>query len=206
LARWFEQHCAFQKQMRARFREIEVPAHLKMALKTGYVPLAPRPWWRNPVWLAAAGVAVVLLALAGFWLNPRTPARFANYQARMVSTALREYRMDLVTNDMRQLRQFLAAKGAPADYDVTQGLSRLPLTGGGVLHWRSHPVAMVCFNRGDDQMLFLFVLNRSAVSDPPPATPQVAKTNDLQTVSWTRGDKTYVLAGPEEPDFLQKYF
>jgi hypothetical protein len=29
LGRWFEEHRAFQKAMRAKFRQIEVPAHLK---------------------------------------------------------------------------------------------------------------------------------------------------------------------------------
>ena len=32
LGRWFEQHRAFQKAMRAKFRQIEVPAHLKTSL------------------------------------------------------------------------------------------------------------------------------------------------------------------------------
>jgi hypothetical protein len=32
LGRWFEQHRAFQKAMRAGFRQIEVPAHLKASL------------------------------------------------------------------------------------------------------------------------------------------------------------------------------
>jgi len=27
----------------------------------------------------------------------------------------------------------------------------------------------------------------------------------MAAVSWTRGDNTYVLAGPEEPDFAKKY-
>jgi hypothetical protein len=79
------------------------------------------------------------------------------------------------------------------------------LTGGGGLQWRSHPVAMVWFNRGDDQMLFLFVMKRSALKDPPAETPQVSKVTELQMVSWTQGGYTCVLAGPEEPQFLRKY-
>src|ERR1035438_6159798 len=34
LGRWFEQHRAFQKAMRAGFQQIEVPAHLKISLLT----------------------------------------------------------------------------------------------------------------------------------------------------------------------------
>jgi len=209
LGRWFEQHRAFQKAMRAKFRQIEVPAHLKSSLlirQTAQPAIStPRAWWRSPLWLGLAAAVLLLFGLVGVWWGPRLPDRFANYQARMVSQALREYRMDLVTPDMRQLRQFMAARGAPADYHLTPGLQRLQLTGGGLLTWRSNPVAMVCFDRGDKQMLFLFVMKRSAVKDPPPETPRVAKVREMLTASWTHGDDTYVLAGPEESNFLRKY-
>lgn len=209
LGRWFEQHRAFQKAMRAKFRQIEVPAHLKTSLLIqGATPkkiIAPQPWWRSPVWLTATAAVLLLLGLVGVLLRPSPPDRFANYEARMVSEAQREYVMDLVTNDMRQVRQFMAQHDAPADYSVPQGLERLQLTGGGRLTWRSNPVSMVCFNRGDNQMLFLFVMKRSAVKDPPPKTPQISKVSQMLTVSWTQGDNTYVLAGPEEADFVKKY-
>ena len=209
LGRWLEQHRAFQKAMRAKVRQIEVPAHLKSSLliqgKARPITIPSHAWWRSPVWLTAAVAMVLFLGLVGLWLKPRTPDQFANYQARMVSQVQREYRMDLETNDMRQIRQFLAQSGAPADYDVTRGLERLKLTGGGRLTWRSNPVAMVCFDRGDKQMLFLFVMKRSALKDPPPEMPQLTKVRQMLTASWTRGDKTYVLAGPEEGDFVRKY-
>lgn len=209
LARWFEQHRAFQKAMRSGFRQMEVPAHLKASLlirgTASPKVIIPQTGWRSPVWLAAAAALLLLLGLAGVWLKPRTPDQFANFQARMVGTALREYRMDIVTNDMGQIRKFMGDRGAPADYQLTTGLEGLQLTGAGLLRWRSHPVTMVCFNRGDNQMLYLFVMNRSALKDPPTSTPQLARVNDLVAASWTRGDKTYVLAGPEEPDFARKY-
>ena len=209
LGRWFEQHRAFQQAMRAGFQQIEVPAHLKTSLLMQHPAqptLAPlQAWWRSPVWLSAAAAVVFLLGLAGIWLKPRPADRFANFQSRMVSEAQREYRMDLVTNDMRQIRQFMARRGAPADYDLARGLEHLQLTGGGRLTWRSTPVTMGCFDRGDKQMLFLFVLKRSALKDPPPETPQLAKVNQLVTASWSRGDNIYVLAGPEEADFAGKY-
>ena len=205
LARWFERHCAFQNAMLSKFRQIEVPVHLKAALLAQQKIIRPPIWWQRPVWLSAAAAVVLFLGVAAIWLKPANPDRFANFQARMVSTALREYRMDLVTNDMRQLRQFIAGQGAPSEYQLTKGLEKLQLTGGGCLQWRSHPVAMVCFNRGDDQMLFLFVMNRSALKDPPAETPQVSKITQLQTVSWSQGEYAYVLAGPQEPQFLRKY-
>jgi hypothetical protein len=209
LGRWFEQHHAFQKAMRAGFRQIEVPAHLKASLliqkPAQRTFVTPQVWWRRPVWLTAAAAVLLVLGLIGAWLKPRVPDRFANFQSRMVGAAQLAYRMDLETNDMQQVRQLMASRGAPADYDVPPALEHLQLTGGGRLTWRSNPVAMVCFDRGDKQMLFLFVMKRSAVKDPPPKTPQLAKVRQMLVASWTLGDNTYVLAGPEEADFLKKY-
>jgi len=206
LRRWFEEQRLFQSAMRAKFGQIEVPAGLKERL----LEAAPSPsntarrwdgWFR---WAAAAAM-VALIASTTIWLKPRAPDRFADYRARMVRTVLREYRMDIPTNDMASVRRYLATRGAPADYVVPPGLMPLQLTGGGFLRWRNQPVAMVCFNRGDNQMLFLFVMN-SPVKDSPPATPAFSKVSDLATVSWTGNGKTYILAGPEEPDFLRTYF
>ena len=205
LGGWFQQHCAFQDAMRAKLREIELPAQLKVRILAQRKVIPLPTWWRRPAWLAAAACLALLIGLASLWFRPAKADEFANFQARMVSTALREYRMDIVTNEMSQVRQFMAARGAPADYVVGPGLSRLQLTGGGLLRWRNHPVSMVCFDRGDRQMLYLFVMDRSALKDPPPSTPRVTQVRELVAASWSQGDKTYVLAGPEEPDFLRKY-
>lgn len=208
LGRWFEEHCAFQEGMRAKFRQIEVPAQLRATLLSSNNgnKIVPMPvWYRQPAWLAAAAAIVLFIGLTGAWFALKTPDQFSQFRDRMVSTALREYRMDVVTNDMTQLRQFMAAGGAPADYAVTKGLAKLELTGGGLIHWQSHPVAMVCFNRGDNQMLFLFVMDRAAIKRMPSEAPQVTTVHDLVTVSWSRGDKTYVLAGPPEAEFVKKY-
>lgn len=206
LSAWLRQHCAFQKALRSKLRSVQAPPDLKSRILAEQKVVRPAIWQRPPVWLAAAAGLVLLVGVSSLVLRPGAPDQFVHFENRMVGTALREYRMDIVTNDMAQVRTFLAARGAPGDYDVTGGLAKLKLTGGGVLRWRDHPVSMVCFDRGDEQMLFLFIMNRSAVKNPPPETPKVSTTHDLETVSWSKGDKSYLLAGPEEDGFLQKYF
>ena len=205
LRRWWEEHVACQQMLRAKLREVRVPARLRSDLLAECKFVRPAFWQRPPFWLAAAAAFALLIGLAVLLLQSRTPDRFANFRSRMVRSALRQYSMDIVTNDMRRVRQFMAARGAPADYALPPGLERLSLTGGAALKWRSTPVAMVCFDRGDKEMLYLFVMDRAVVKDAPPKTPHVEKVNRLVTVSWSLGDRTYVLAGPEEADFVRKY-
>jgi hypothetical protein len=202
---WWENHLACQLDLRAKLRELPVPAHLKTALLAERKVIRPEFWQRPAVWLAAAAACALLIGVAGLMLQPRVPDRFTDFRSRMVRSALRQYSMDIVTNDMPSVRQFMAARGAPADYSLPPGLARLSLTGGAALKWRSTPVAMVCFDRGDQEMLYLFVMDRAVAKDAPPATPHLEKVNKLMTVSWSEGDRAYVLAGPDETDFAGKY-
>ena len=207
LGRWFEQHKRFQEAMQAKFRQIEAPAHLKQALLANQkIVRLPARSRHAPVWLTAAAAVFIGLAVLRFWPNPSPPDRFEDYQAMMVSKATLQYGMEFRTHDKEQLRRMIASKGGPGDYSLTKGLEKLPLTGGGSLRWRSNPVAMVCFDRGTNNMLFLFVMKSSAVKDPPPQTPHLTRVSSMVTSSWTSGDKTYVLAGAEEADFDKKYF
>ncbi len=212
LGRWFNQHAEFQKAMRAKLRHIEVPTHLKGALLAKDKIVRPAVWWSRPAVLpiAAAAALALFLGLAVVWFKTASGNQFANFQERMVSEVQRQYVMEWTTSDMSQLRQSIASRGGQSDYEVPSGLRDLKLTGGGVLRWHTNPVSMVCFDRGGGQMLFLFVMKRQALNNPPSASgkPQLAVVHEWLTASWTKGDNSYVLAGQEEADlrtFARKY-
>ncbi len=197
LREWFDEHCAFQQAVRAKFQEISAPPELRDRILADVKVVRPGPWWQRTEWLIAAAI-VFLLGLGTLFLRPGVPDHFSDFRSRMVRKALREYQMDILTNDMTAVRAFMKNRGAPSDYQVPKELKPLALTGAGFLRWRNNPVAMVCFDRGNNQMLFLFVLDRAAVRDAPPAEPQITKVNKLATASWTDGDRTYLLAGPPD--------
>ncbi len=210
LAGWLDERVRLQKALQRKFREIPVPVSLKGDILAHPKQLVRPPWWRDPDWLPLAACIVLLLslcvALEGMWKGARVPDHFVDFEGRMVRSALREYRMDILTNDLPQVRHHLSTRGAPADFPLPIPLTKLSVMGGGVLHWRNNPVSMVCFDRGDKQMLFLFVMNRTAVKDPPGCAPSIQQISSQTVLGWSEGDKAYVLAGPEEADFLKKYF
>jgi hypothetical protein len=104
---------------------------------------------------------------------------------------------------MTQVREFLASKKSDAEYQLTKSLEQLPPTGAGVLTWKGCPVSMVCFDLGQKQVLYLFVVNRSAVPDGPKEEPAVIQVNRLATASWSSGDKTYLLACERDLNFVR---
>lgn len=212
LAAWFQQHVQFQKSMRTNLREIPVPGHLKTALLVRKRSLDQRPWWVRPqsIWLSSAA-AVALLALAFLVQLPHgtMSTEFASFQERIVSEVQRQYAMDWETSDMTRLRASIAAQGGRSDYEVPKNVEKFKLTGGGVLQWQDTPVSMVCFDRGGGQMLFLFVIKRDAVKDPPaPNRPKLNVVHEWATASWSQGENTYLLTGKEAEGldaFAKKY-
>lgn len=194
LRQCFEYQSRFHQAVRSGFRAIPVPPDLTDQIMA-HSKIVKVAWWRRPqVWAAAAAV-ILLAVLALQWQPYPSDDSFAVFRSRMVRTALREYRMDIVTNDLTQIRQFLAVNKAPADSPVLDRLSARNAVGAGLLRWHGDRVSMVCFDSGRQAMLFLFIVDRAAVKHPPPAETEFVPVNKLMTASWTEGDKAYVLAG-----------
>jgi uncharacterized membrane protein YbaN (DUF454 family) len=204
LHQWFEDLRRAQAVIQDKLRHSPVPSDLKDSILAGRKIVRPALWWHQPAWLAAAAAVVLLIGLAPIALRRQPSDQFTLYRARMVRMALHEYHIDIVTNDLQQVRHHLAAKGSPANFPIPTSLKNLAVTGGGHIRWGKAPASMVCFDRGDKQMLFLFVINPDAIKGEP-HKPELAKIGALQTVSWTEDTGTYVVAGPDDPEFLKKY-
>jgi hypothetical protein len=208
LGRWFEQQQAFHIAIRDRLRHLPVPTALKEDILAGCRPAATLVWWQQPAFqaLAAAAAIVLLVGVGRLWLQPREDRNFAAFQNRVVRNAQRGYVMDITTTNLGEIRQFLAKQGAHADYVLPAPLEKLPGDGGAVLRWNDKMVSMVCFDLGNHNELFLFVASRSDLPDAPSASePQFTQIGRLTAASWSAGDRTYVLAGPGDEQFVSRY-
>ncbi len=150
-------------------------------------------------------MVIILISVASLlWRIPRTQPEdlsVAGFRSRMVKTALRAYDMDLETNDVTQIRAYLAQRNTPADYELPAKLQQTETVGCGALSWQGKPVAMVCFRTGKPLSpgaksdLFLFVIDRKNLPAAATATPEFADVGKLATATWLTGDRIYVLAG-----------
>jgi hypothetical protein len=215
LARWFKEHCELQEAIGAKFNQILVPDGLKEQIisERSKPPVSERIPNRHAVLvMMAAGIVLVLGLVAFFQRPPHEDYSFSNFRYRMAGAMLRQYpKMDLATNDMRQIRQYLDEKQAHGDYVLPKGLTRVTSTGCAVLSWKGKTVSMICFNSGKNGKptepdLFFFIVDRSAVENAPAsAVPTLSPFSEMTTASWSVGDKTYLLTGSGDETFLKPF-
>jgi uncharacterized membrane protein YbaN (DUF454 family) len=208
LGHWLDQHRLFQSAVRDRLRQLPVPAGLKEEILAAGASADVLAWWRHPLAqaLAAAAAIVLLIGLAAFWKHAPEDKSFHAFRQRMVRNAQRGYVMDMTATNLDEIRQFLAAHQAHADYVLPAPLEKLPGDGCAILHWHNKMVSMVCFALGSRADLFLFVASRSDLPDAPSARdPEFTRIGKLTAASWSAGDKTYILAGPGDQQFIDRY-
>ena len=206
LQKWLEEQSAINEAVRRKLSSIPVPRTLKGDILLGptKVVRGPAQWWSRRVALAAAAAIILLAVVSSVWWNFEPKSEFTKFRARMVGSVLREYHMDITTNEMQRVRAYLANRGAPADYVVPATLKSATLTGAAALSWNGQPVSMVCFDRGTNDMVFMFVYRKQHL-DNPPEKPELKPVSDLATATWTKDDKVYLLAASGDVDRLRPY-
>ena len=214
LKRWFGEHCARQEVLRSKFRQIPVPAGLKEQIISEQAAREKIVIWRrNLAFTAAAAVVMAALALTVLWFRPpASDNTLAIFQSRMAGVALRGYVMDLMTNNPARIRAYLKQHHAPADYVLPAPLQKVALTGCAVESWQGTKVSMICFRTGkplppgEQSDLWLFVVDRASIKNPPPAgPPQLAQANQLITATWIQDGRLYLLGTKGDEPTLRRF-
>ncbi len=198
LMEWFLEQQRFNKVVGDGLRDIPVPHLLKERIMAAQKPIIPL-WRKHLLKFAAAAAVVGLLTVAMVWLpGGKEETTFAGFQNRMVGFALREYRMDIVSEDAEAIRQFLQKQGAPSDYTLPLTITSLRPMGGARLSWQGRPVAMLCYKLGKSDTAYLFMVKQGDISGNKTfdRTALFGLSKGLTTASWQRGDTIYFLAAP----------
>ena len=201
LGSWFEQQCAVHASTRQKFREVEVPQELKELIVTGRKRRRPVSWHSPVVWAAAAAAIIVCVII--FSLRRRETPTFEAYRSRMVRTAMGNYPMPFLTNDLAAIRSYLTANNAHGDYLLPPSLAKMPGMGCLILSFHTRPVSLICFDAGPGKDVFLFVINDGSLANAPAVERQIVKQGNLATASWTDREKTYILATKGDEQFLR---
>ena len=208
LAHRLEQQYALDSALREKLKEIPVPLGLGTRILANRPPAKVAAWWRRPAFAGAAAALVVAALSVGFWLSRPPPNTFDAYRRTMVKLVAHEYDMEFKTKDLKQIRKYLAQHQAISDYTLTASLEKISGEGCAIIKWRDRKVSLVCLEAGsgEENDLFLFVIDRHALPDAPDsADPQFSNVGQLATAAWTKDDKLYILAKRGDQESLRKY-
>ncbi len=218
LAAWFARQQKFDALVGGSLRQVRAPAHLKaeiLALGKSDESPAESPvsiWWRglfswtSPVPWAVAAVVGVLLSLAVYWKRPESPARFADFSARMVQAALNDqHHVDAGAGDMKQAVAWLGAHHGEDNLVLPAALNGNGLMGCRVLEWHGQKVSMLCYQLHGSTHVDLFVAEATMFTDaPPPDRPRFASSAGMPTASWSHDGKAYLLVGHGDAAVLEQ--
>ncbi len=216
LAQWLETHCETQTALRNSFKKIAPPAAVKEQIISEHNASLRQTWWRRPAVVATLALIVIFVAIGSILMphisrGPQLTA-FETFRTRMVNSAAKTYSMDVETNDVAQIRAYLAGKQAHADYVPPSHLDeKTSAVGCAALSWRGKPVAMICYKTGlpladgSKSDMFLFVADKQDVPDGPRgSSPEFAKVGALTTASWSQNGKLYLLAALDESELKRR--
>lgn len=213
LAGWLQASLAQQAVLREKFRQVVAPAGLKEQIISEQRAKERSLFHRRRAWFVAGAGVVALLILLPIWFHsPPAESALVVYENQMAGVALRGYSMDLATNDVVPIRNYLAQNQAPADFNLPTSLQQAEVTGCAVQSWQAVKVSMVCFRTGKPLPpgqagdLWLFVVDQASVADAPVDEQlHFAKVNQLATAVWVKDGKLYLLGTTGDQSELQKF-
>jgi len=175
------------------------------------VALPGRPAAR---WRVRWAIAVSLALLVGLgWLRPWEPMRlsYALFAPRIVEFFGTPPALPKRSQNPEELRVWLLAQGAPADFEIPARLRTLKSFGCQVVDVHGHPAYLTCFwsekKPGVDEgsLVHLLVARRRDFRDVPPATPQFRELGGWSFAAWSEGDVIYTLAAAAPLEKLQMF-
>jgi uncharacterized membrane protein YbaN (DUF454 family) len=197
LQKWFAEQNALEARLQARLETaIPIPRGLKSDLLALRKISRPAPWWFQPMQLAAAAAVVLLLGLTVLFLLPQKQTQLASFRETMARySAQKQGHIVFESHDLAKIQQWLQGRGIETNFDLPTALPGRSTQGCRVVDWNGRQATMICFMLKGEHM-DLFVMDRTGLPDlPDNGSLLYAKAGGLMTVTWSKGDKIYLLTG-----------
>jgi hypothetical protein len=151
-------------------------------------------------------VLVSIFSLA--WFLHSGPVEFGKYREEMGQSAVERIEPGgEIPRDLLQVRRWLADNELDASFVVPRGLNDGAISSCRVVNWRGKKVYIICYELENQQKAHLAVIDRSALKDAPPESPVFDQIGKVATISWSRGDHTYMIASTSGlvPDLMKLF-
>lgn len=152
---------------------------------------------RRRLALALAAAVVVFAGLAIWQPLAARPVSYALFAPRVVEFFGKPPELPKRSQNPEELRAWLLAQGAPADFQIPAKLRGLESFGCEVVDVHGRPAYLTCFWREKGELVHLLVAKRADFREGPPgATPQFRELIGWSFASWAEGETIYTLAAP----------
>ena len=156
---------------------------------------------RNTAWRIAWAIAagfVVMAGLATWWSERGGRVSYAELAPRVVEFFRHDPELPKKSQNPEELRAWLLAQGAPADFQIPPKLSVLKSFGCQVVDVHGQPAYLTCFWSGKEQgssLVHLLVARRRDFKNVPPSeAPQFQTIGQWSFAAWSSGDVIYTMA------------
>jgi hypothetical protein len=197
LADWFANEQAIDARISdSLIKSLNPGAHLKSLLLAQTAIIRPIAWWSKRTYqIALAGCAALLVLSSLVWFWHPGPVQFVRYREEMSESAAEGIEPPgEVSRDLFQVRAWLAANELDTSFMMPSGLNDELISGCRVVNWRGNKVYIICYELQNHRTAHLAVINRAALKDAPAESPVFDQIGKVATVSWSRGNHTYMIA------------
>lgn len=124
---------------------------------------------------------------------------FAAFRESVVSAGQGTPHVSLMDSDLGRVREFLRSENGPDDLAIPDALNQATIKGCRILEWNGRNGSLICLRLKDAGRVGLFVVRdvgRDVGRDStgPGAEPILAQVGPMNTISWSRDGRTYMLA------------
>ncbi len=205
LGAWLERRTAFDEQI-ADALAASIPAGLRESILQNARPSAKRAVrWVLPA-LAAAAAAV---AIAWTMLRP-VSSDMPVWQAESLAAVTKvEFGVSKVhpSGDLETIKKMLVADHSPTPDHLPGTVGAMPVRACKCIQIVGHAASIICFEIEPGKEAHLVVVDNTGMTDlPPQLQPQFKACKNWNTVSWSDGKKTFLLATKADVAALKKLF
>lgn len=194
---WFERERAFDAVVARKLGTVCPPGELQTQIFAAQ-KVIQIPTWRSRIAWFATAAAIIMITFGLSWHRLAGDPRLAlnDFHSYVVRTATTLDHLDVNTNSLAVIREWLRKGHAPNDFVVPSSFAEKRHLGCRVFDWEGKRVSLICFAVGEQKVAHMFVIERSDLSNVPANSRVAVQINQdgMATAVWTDEVNTYVVA------------
>lgn len=199
LKAWYEDLRQFDDAVRQQLLTVEPPAELQSEILAGIRVTRQRIWRRRPILSSLLGVAAAAMICVVGWLLLSTSSTgdADDLRLAMLSEIESLDRLDHVSDDPRELTEWLNRNHVPVEFNIPDQAGDRKLAGCKILSWRRSRATLICFESAADRGaagFHLVVVEAKTMSDLADGELRLLPDDDWSTAAWREGDLVYFIA------------